>query len=68
MTRGGAALAAVGEALRGVRWYLRQVDGSARWEEHLRSSAEHGHRPLTRREFERRRADARAGSVSSRCC
>ena len=54
--------------LREVRWYLRQIDGRARWEEHLRSCAEHGHPPLSRREFERRRADARAASVSARCC
>ncbi|WP_432572962.1 CstA-like transporter-associated (seleno)protein [Kineococcus sp. SYSU DK005] len=54
--------------LRGLRWCARQIDGTDRWEEHLRSAAEHGHRPLTRREFERRRADARAGAVSSRCC
>ncbi|WP_432486676.1 CstA-like transporter-associated (seleno)protein [Kineococcus sp. SYSU DK018] len=54
--------------LGGLRWYLREVDGRVRWERYLAGCAEHGHPPLTRREFERRRADARAGAVSSRCC
>ncbi|MCI2240509.1 YbdD/YjiX family protein [Paenibacillus sp. TRM 82003] len=51
-----------------LRWYLREVDGRSRWERYLAECAAHGHPPLTRREFERRRADARAGAVSSRCC
>ncbi|WP_369056031.1 CstA-like transporter-associated (seleno)protein [Kineococcus terrestris] len=54
--------------LRELRWYLHQVSGEARWEAYLAGCAEHGHRPLSRREFERRRADARAGAAGARCC
>jgi len=54
--------------LRGVRWYLREIGGTARWEEHLAHCAEHGHAPPSRREFERARADARAATPGARCC
>ncbi|MBB3675737.1 YbdD/YjiX family protein [Modestobacter versicolor] len=53
---------------RGVRWYLREFTGEARWDDHLRECAAHGHEPLTRREFERRRADAAERNPVSRCC
>ncbi|WP_369137561.1 YbdD/YjiX family protein [Modestobacter versicolor] len=60
--------AAVVRAGRGVRWYLREFSGEARWDDHLRECAEHGHEPLSRREFERRRADAVERNPVSRCC
>jgi uncharacterized short protein YbdD (DUF466 family) len=55
-------------AWHGVRWYLREWSGEARWDDHLAECARHGHPPMSRREFERRRADARERSVVSRCC
>ena len=54
--------------LAGLRWYLREVTGESRWDAYRAECARHGHPPLSRREFERARADARAGSVGSRCC
>lgn len=51
---------------RGLAWYLRAFTGEDRWDAHVRSCAEHGHPTGTRREFERRRADAAA--PVSRCC
>ena len=63
-----AVRAAVVRAARGVRWYLREFSGEARWDDHLRECAAHSHEPLTRREFERRRSDARARTPVSRCC
>ncbi|MCZ2828404.1 YbdD/YjiX family protein [Modestobacter sp. VKM Ac-2986] len=59
---------AVVRAGRGVRWYLREWSGEARWDDHLRECAAHGHAPLTRREFERRRSDAIERNPVSRCC
>ena len=53
---------------RGVRWYLREFTGEARWDDYLRRCAEHGHQPMSRREFERRRADERERHPVSRCC
>jgi uncharacterized short protein YbdD (DUF466 family) len=55
-------------AWRGVRWYLREFTGEARWDDYLRHCAEHGHTPISRREFERRRADAQEKAPISRCC
>ena len=60
--------AAVLRAGRGVRWYLREFTGEARWDDYLRECAEHGHAPVSRREFERRRADAAERNPVSRCC
>ncbi len=60
--------AAVVRAGRGVRWYLREFSGEARWDDYLRECAEHGHAPVSRREFERRRSDAAERNPVSRCC
>ena len=63
-----AVRAAVGRAGRGVRWYLREWSGEARWDDHVAECAAHGHPPMSRREFERRRADAMERTGISRCC
>jgi uncharacterized short protein YbdD (DUF466 family) len=63
-----AVRSAAGRAWRGVRWYLRECSGEARWDDYLRHCAEHGHEPMSRREFERRRADERERNPVSRCC
>ena len=70
MTGGNATAvrSATGRAWHGVRWYLREWSGEARWDDYLRHCAEHGHQPMTRREFERRRADERERNPVSRCC
>jgi uncharacterized short protein YbdD (DUF466 family) len=51
-----------------VRWYLREWSGEARWDDYLRHCSEHGHDPVSRREFERRRADAKEQAPVTRCC
>ncbi|SDQ04550.1 YbdD/YjiX family protein [Quadrisphaera sp. DSM 44207] len=55
-------------AWRGVRWYLREFTGEARWDDYVRECAAHGHAPVSRREFERRRADAAESAPMNRCC
>ncbi len=55
-------------AWRGVRWYLREFTGEALWDRYLEHCAEHGHTPMSRREFERRRADDLERNPISRCC
>ena len=67
MTAGDVREAVV-RAGRGVRWYLREWSGEARWDDYLRQCAEHGHEPVSRRVFERRRADAAERNPVSRCC
>ena len=60
--------AAVVRAWRGVRWYLREFTGESRWDVYLAHCAEHGHTPMSRREFERRRSDAQEKNPITRCC
>ncbi|GAW49820.1 MULTISPECIES: YbdD/YjiX family protein [unclassified Nocardioides] len=60
--------AAVLRAGRGLRWYLRQATGEAKWDEYLAVCREQGADPMSRREFERRRADHREAHPQSRCC
>ncbi|MGY1604155.1 YbdD/YjiX family protein [Geodermatophilus sp. SYSU D00815] len=60
--------ASLARAWRGVRWYLREWSGEAGWDRYLEHCAAHGHEPMSRREFERRRADARERAVVGRCC
>ncbi len=61
-------MTAVVRAWQGVRWYLREFTGEARWDRYLEHCAAHGHEPMTRREFERRRSDALEANPVSRCC
>lgn len=57
------------EAGRSVRWYLREFTGEAKWDEYVAHCRAHGEEPISRREFERRRADRLEGeSGPSRCC
>jgi uncharacterized short protein YbdD (DUF466 family) len=60
----------VKQAFAGVRWYLREVSGESaydRYVEHMRR--EHRGQPvMSRRDFERRRQDAREESPRARCC
>jgi uncharacterized short protein YbdD (DUF466 family) len=60
--------AALADALRGVRWYLRQFTGESKWDEYLERCEDRGVAPMTRREFERHRADHLERSPQSRCC
>jgi uncharacterized short protein YbdD (DUF466 family) len=53
---------------RGVVWYLRQLSGEAKWDEYVARCAAEGTEPMTRREFERHRADHQERSPQSRCC
>ncbi len=59
---------AVVRALKGVRWYLRELTGEAQWDHYVEHCARHGHEPVTRREFERRRSDAAELDMGGRCC
>ena len=56
------------EAARGVRWYLREVTGEAKWDGYLARCAEEGRTPMSRREYERHRADHKERTAQGRCC
>ena len=54
--------------VRGVGWYLKQVSGEGKWEEYLERCRCEGVPPVSRREFERHRAEHREQQGPSRCC
>jgi uncharacterized short protein YbdD (DUF466 family) len=60
--------AAVLRAGRGLRWYVRQATGEAKWDEYVARCGDQGTEPMSRREFERHRADHREANPQSRCC
>ena len=59
---------AVRSAARGVRWYLRQLSGEAKWDEYLDRCRSMGQQPMSRRHFERHRDNERESTAASRCC
>jgi hypothetical protein len=55
-------------AAHGLRWYLRQVTGEAKWDEYVERCARVGVAPVPRRDFERYRSQHREEHPQSRCC
>ena len=53
---------------RGQRWHVRQATGEAKWDEYVAACRAQGVEPVSRREFERHRADHREANPQSRCC
>jgi uncharacterized short protein YbdD (DUF466 family) len=58
------------DAYSGVRWYLREVAGESAYDRYVEHSRrEHPGTPvMSRRDFERRRQDARDARPQARCC
>lgn len=56
------------EAGRTLRWYVRQLTGEAKWDDYVAECAALGTRPMSRREFERRRDHEREHQPGARCC
>ncbi|KRB77256.1 hypothetical protein ASE01_10990 [Nocardioides sp. Root190] len=61
-------MSAVLRVWRGVRWYVREMTGEARWDEYAARCATEGTEPISRRAWERHRADEREHRPQSRCC
>jgi hypothetical protein len=53
---------------RGIRWYLRQASGEAKWDEYVSECQSKGLESMSRRAFERHRADHQENASQSRCC
>lgn len=53
---------------RGLRWYLRQVTGEAKWDDYLERCRCDDVEPVSRRDFERHRAEHKENSPMARCC
>ena len=56
------------KAGRGIRWYLRQVTGEAKWDEYLERCQDQDVEPTSRRDFERHRAEHKESHPQARCC
>ena len=56
------------KAGRGIRWYLKQVTGEAKWDEYLERCRHQDVAPISRRDFERHRAEHKENHPQSRCC
>jgi Selenoprotein, putative len=59
---------AVLRAGRGIRWYLRQATGEAKWDEYLQRCRDRDVEPVSRRDFERHRAEHKEKNPQARCC
>jgi hypothetical protein len=53
---------------RGIRWYLKQVTGEAKWDEYLGRARSEGFEPMSRRDFERHRSEHSEKNPRARCC
>jgi hypothetical protein len=60
--------AALLTASRGIRWYLKQATGEAKWDEYLDRCRMEGTERMSRRGFERHRAEHKESTPQSRCC
>ncbi|MDQ1618218.1 MAG: hypothetical protein QOE19_787 [Actinomycetota bacterium] len=61
-------LTAVRRAGRGMHWYLKQLTGEAKWDDYLDRCRSERLPPVSRREFERHRAEHNENTPGSRCC
>lgn len=53
---------------RGIRWYIREATGEAKWDQYLDGCRRQGVVPISRRKFERHLADQREHHPQNRCC
>ena len=56
------------KAVLGIRWYLKQVSGEAKWDEYLERARHEDVEPMTRRDFERHRSEHKENNPQARCC
>jgi len=56
------------KAVRGIRWYLKQVSGEAKWDEYLERARSEDVEPMSRRDFERHRTEHKENNPQARCC
>lgn len=61
-------MTAVLEVGRRLRRRVRELTGEARWDDYVAECRALGERPMSRREFERRRDDEREHLAGGRCC
>ena len=60
--------AALVKAGLGIRWYLKAATGEAKWDEYLDRCRNEDAEPMSRRDFERHRAEHQENNPQPRCC
>ncbi len=60
--------AAIVKAGQGIHWYLKASTGEAKWDEYLDRCRSDGTEPMSRRDFERHRAEHQENNPQTRCC
>ena len=60
--------AGVLKAARGIRWYLRQATGEAKWDDYRERCGREEVEPMSRRDFERHRDRHKENNPQARCC
>jgi hypothetical protein len=53
---------------RGIRWYLKTATGEAKWDEYVERCGNENVAPMSRRVFERHRAQHQENHPQARCC
>lgn len=53
---------------RGILWYLKQSTGEAKWDEYLERCRSEDVKPMSRKDFERHRAEHQENNPQTRCC
>jgi len=53
---------------RGIRWYLKAATGEAKWDEYVERCLIEDLEPMSRRVFERHRAQHQENHPQARCC
>jgi uncharacterized short protein YbdD (DUF466 family) len=53
---------------RGIRWYVKQATGEAKWDVYLDRCRDENVAAMSRRDFERHRAKHKENSTQTRCC
>lgn len=54
--------------VRQLRRLLREATGEAKWDEYVARCVDEGAEPMSRRAFERHRAEHKERNPQSRCC
>jgi uncharacterized short protein YbdD (DUF466 family) len=57
-----------GESVRELRTLLRQATGEASWDDYVARCDAEGTTPMSRRDFERHRAEHKERNPQARCC
>jgi uncharacterized short protein YbdD (DUF466 family) len=56
------------DVARGIRWYVKEMTGESKWDKYVEGCRRDGVEPMSRRNYERHRAEHAEARPQSRCC